>query len=320
MRSIKNDLGYNLHIKETDLQLLQTILANNKKEKKEDTKTLDDFREEYLSYMENQYAEKYVNSQELTLRHALKYFGTLCLLNQITKREAEKFIASLMKNAPKGYAVYLRNLKAAFNKAVEWDLINENPFKHIKFKKQQKVRPKYISSEDLQNILSNTKNSTLADLFIFAYNTGTRLSEAVHIKWENIDLKHKKITIGDTGFITKTRESRDIPINSTLFELLSELHKTKTDSAYVFPKENGFQYNADYVSRKFKVSCRLSNIDEEIHFHSLRHSFASNMANKGVSIYIIKELLGHSSVKTTEIYAHIDFDSKAKAVEVLNAA
>ena len=59
-------------------------------------------------------------------------------------------------------------------------------------------------------------------------------------------------------------------------------------------------------------------MDKSIHFHSLRHSFASNLAQQGVSLYVIKELLGHSSVSTTEIYSHLNFETLKEAISVLD--
>ena len=59
-------------------------------------------------------------------------------------------------------------------------------------------------------------------------------------------------------------------------------------------------------------------MDESIHFHTLRHSFASSLAQKGVNLYVIKELLGHSSISTTEIYSHLNVDSLREAVDKLN--
>ena len=74
----------------------------------------------------------------------------------------------------------------------------------------------------------------------------------------------------------------------------------------------------DHFSRKFKKACRAASVDERIHFHTLRHSFASRLAQEGVSLYVIKELLGHSSITTTEIYSHLNVESLRGAIEKLN--
>jgi integrase len=86
----------------------------------------------------------------------------------------------------------------------------------------------------------------------------------------------------------------------------------------VFGKVNGMAYTGDYFSKRFKRACMSAGISDSIHFHSLRHSFASNLAQKGVSLYVIKELLGHSSISTTEIYAHLNVDTLREAVSMLD--
>ena len=86
----------------------------------------------------------------------------------------------------------------------------------------------------------------------------------------------------------------------------------------MFCKENGKAFTGDYVSKKFKRACKAAGMDKAIHFHSLRHSFASNLAQKGVSLYVIKELLGHSSISTTEIYSHLNMDSLKEAIRILD--
>ncbi|MCL5028275.1 MAG: tyrosine-type recombinase/integrase [Bacteroidetes bacterium] len=69
-----------------------------------------------------------------------------------------------------------------------------------------------------------------------------------------------------------------------------------------------------------KKVCRKVGMDEKVHFHSLRHSFASTLVQKGVNLYSVKELLGHSSITTTEVYSHLNMAALHEAVEVLNAA
>jgi site-specific recombinase XerD len=86
----------------------------------------------------------------------------------------------------------------------------------------------------------------------------------------------------------------------------------------VFCKKDGSKYCGNYVSRKFKGACIAAGIEKEIHFHSLRHSFASNLVQNGVPLYTIKELLGHSSISTTEIYSHLNMDSLREAVKKLD--
>ncbi len=75
--------------------------------------------------------------------------------------------------------------------------------------------------------------------------------------------------------------------------------------------------NEDYVSKNFKRAVRATGLNNNIHFHTLRHSFASRLAQKGVSLFVIKELLGHEDIKTTQIYSHLQTKNLAEAVSLL---
>jgi integrase/recombinase XerC len=84
----------------------------------------------------------------------------------------------------------------------------------------------------------------------------------------------------------------------------------------VFSK-NGERFNSTYASRAFKKCVRKTNLNSKIHFHTLRHSFASNIIQAGGSLYAVKELLGHTSIKVTEVYSHLNRDNLIKAINEL---
>jgi len=236
-----------------------------------------------------------------------------------SKKKSIKF--NLMESAPKGFIVYMRTLKAAFNIAIEWKYILSNPFVKVKFKKGQKKKPVFISRDDLEKILIQAENKKMTNIFIFAFNIGCRLGEITQLRWQNIDLRKNIIIIGDDLFTTKNEKQRIIPISKELLPILKALgKKSKKAQYYVFGKTNSFPFHNDYVSRNFKKACRKAKVKEEIHFHTLRHSFASNLAIKGVPIIVIKELLGHSSITTTEIYSHTNIEALQSAVRQLKVA
>lgn len=106
-------------------------------------------------------------------------------------------------------------------------------------------------------------------------------------------------------------------MNQYLFNLLKnrfESSKMFSKNNYIFYRVIGVKLNEDYVSKQFKRAVRSAGLSESIHFHTLRHSFAVNLALKGVPIVVMKELLGHSSIVTTMIYSHSDLDSLQRAV------
>jgi len=244
----------------------------------------------------------------------MNHIGEKKLINQLTNKDAEDFKLFLMKKAPSGYKVYLRNIKAAFNKATDWEMIISNPFNKLKITKDQQVTPEFLSRGKLNVVLSKTDSRVIREIFLFGFYTGCRLSEIIYIRCGNVDLNKKVIIVGDREFSTKNKKSRLIPICQELLSLLKVRCNGTDEDQYVFTKGNGFPFNRDYVSRYFKKSVRKAGLGEQIHFHSLRHSFASNLALQNVPIIVIKELLGHSSIVTTQIYSHPDLDALKKAV------
>ena len=91
-----------------------------------------------------------------------------------------------------------------------------------------------------------------------------------------------------------------------------------TGTAYVFQKVNDVKLNQECVSKDFKKAVRKSKLSERIHFHTLRHSFASILVQKGASIYVVKELMGHSDISTTQIYSHLRKENLIDAIHLLD--
>jgi len=115
---------------------------------------------------------------------------------------------------------------------------------------------------------------------------------------------------------TKSGSIRTIPINETLLSRLSSLKKKKGSSGYLFDNSRTGQPFKD-VKKAFKSACKRAGI-EGLRFHDLRHTFASRLVENGVDLITVKDLLGHSSVRTTERYTHSGRNAKKQAVESLS--
>ena len=285
-------------------------------------RSLSDFKTEYEKFIECNYSPKYLESVQLTFKHFLKFISPARALNTITSKEIEAFVTWLRKGAPKGYDVYFRNLKAALGKAIDWNYISENPCKKIKLPKKQKNNPEFINELEMLQIVEKIDNPKIGNAVKFAFYTGVRLNELVNLRWRNINIKNKRLTIGDTKFMTKSKKQRVIPLHDKVLKLLEEI-KPKGESRdyakyYVFGKSRVQPYTGDCLSKKFKKALREVGIEDSIKFHSLRHSYASYLVQRGVSIYIIKDLLGHSSTTVTERYSHLNMDSLQEAVNKFN--
>lgn len=277
--------------------------------------TISEFRDEYIGYSKLSKSEYYIKrSIEPAFKFFIQSIGDKNL-RTISLKEIDNFILTKFKHSQSAAALYYRTLKAAFTKAVSWNFIYDNPFKKIKLPKVSKSFPVFISEAELKLIINNTKDQLLKNIFTFAFYTGMRLGEILNMKWDWIDQKQKVIILkNSTTFQTKSKKERIIPIHHNVITILSPLNK---NNEYVFNRTPEMKLNENYVSKQFKKAVRSAKLNDDIHFHSLRHSFASNLVQRGVNLYVVKELLGHEDIKTTQVYSHLTQDSLSIAVNCL---
>ncbi len=138
------------------------------------------------------------------------------------------------------------------------------------------------------------------------------------MKWDWVDLEKRVITIrNDEEFTTKSKENRVIPIHKKVADILNK-RKRLGLRTLVFCKTEGIKLRDDFVSKRFKKAIIKAGANRNVRFHDLRHSFASNLVQSGVSIYIVKELLGHQSISTTQIYSHLRQDNLIEAIKKMS--
>jgi len=278
------------------------------------------FRDEYLKYVTNNRSPKYIKSIKLSFRQLLRYSKDIPL-EDLDARILDQFVSKKFSTSPAAALLYFRTLKAALSKAVVWGYIDENPLKKIKPPRLKTSLPVFISKSEMELILDHTKTKMLKDLFTTAFYTGMRLGEIVNLVWECVDFKRKVIIVKNiNGFVTKSKKERIIPMNfklETLMKIRFKKVKDVNNNDYIFYRVIGIKLNEDFVSKQFKLAVRETGLNDNIHFHTLRHSFASRLAQKGVSLFVIKELLGHEDIKTTQIYSHLQTENLTEAINLL---
>jgi integrase len=157
----------------------------------------------------------------------------------------------------------------------------------------------------------------LEPLVLFALNTGLRRGDLLNLKWENIDLTRKQMTlvIGKTSHVRRKRgkpvEPVTLPLSKEAAEILTKLQK-QAPSEHVFTGPTGARLGE--VKKSFENLMTRAGI-KDFRFHDLRHTFASKLAMAGVDINTIRELMTHSDIKMTLVYAHLSPDHKAAALE-----
>ncbi len=285
-----------------------------------DSINLTKFQDEYVTYLQPTKSKSYVRSVELSFKMLIEFIDDIPL-NKITLHLIDKFITHTYCRTPRSASLYYRTLKAAFSKAVLWNFILDNPFKKIKSPKVAKSFPLFISELELQLILENTQEENIKDLFTIAFYTGMRLGEITNMKWPWIDLNQNQILVQcSDSFATKNKKGRVIPFNQNLKNIFirnyPKVFSLKKDD-FVFSNLMREKYREDFITKRFKIAVRKTELNDKIHFHTLRHSFASLLIQKGVSLYVVKELLGHESLTTTQIYSHLQQQNLRDAVNLL---
>lgn len=161
--------------------------------------------------------------------------------------------------------------------------------------------PVVLSVSEIATIIRNTQNIKHKAILATIYSHGLRISELINLKISDIDSKR--------GFLIvkkgKGYKDRPIPLNTECLAILRNYYRLYKPKDYLF--EGQFQpfYSTTSIRAILKASVKRSRILKKVTPHTLRHSYATHLLEKGTDIRYIQELLGHSNIKTTEIYTHI---------------
>jgi site-specific recombinase XerD len=226
----------------------------------------------------------------------------------VTNQQIDHFVSVKVKEASQWTALkYLRAVSSVFNHAIRMGYGLSNPCKNVLAPRPPRLIPVYMTPEDVQQFLTSITNKPFRRLCTFALCTGMRLGELVQLQWAHVNLEAKKLTVQNTEtFTTKNKRNRTIPLSETAIQVLLEIQARQQQSKFIFLNPKGFPWTETNVSHPFRRYAKKSGVNPRYHFHTLRHTFASWLVQKGVNIYEVKELLGHSNITTTQIYAHLE--------------
>ncbi len=283
------------------------------------SRTLEQFCNESLGYVKRNRSKKTYELTKLVCDKLLSYFSSNKPIDTIKLKDVEDFLDWIKKGAPKGIYVYFRTLRAMFNKAVGWNYLSENVFNKVKLQKRQLQKPVYVKEEQVDEIVKHIDNDVVKDAVVTAFYSGCRLGEIVNLTWQDIKLKDDVMLIGNKDFETKGRRQRPVPIHNKVKEILVKRFPkiVKREKHYAFCKSNGYPFTGDYFSRRFKRACRLAGVEEEVHFHCLRHGAATRMIMNGAPLPSVQKILGHVNISTTMVYTHPSIEDLREAIEKL---
>ena len=181
-------------------------------------------------------------------------------------------------------------------------------------------RVRWISREEAQALIASASHEPraphLPDFLRLALHTGMRRGEMLGLEWRRVDLRSDLIYLDAKH--TKTNSRRSIPLNSAARDALLGCARFRSehcpDCQWVFAHRDGCQIRD--IKHSFTSACRRAGI-EDFRIHDLRHTCAAWLVQAGVPLDRVRDLLGHSSIATTEIYAHLAPENVREAVNVL---
>jgi integrase len=270
-------------------------------------------------------------------------------LHEVTPWLIEKWKSKRTKDGIKTATLNrdLNSLKAAFNRAVEWGYLDENPLAQVKPSKvdgsvtvryldsaeyerlcvaldqrQDEIRQERLNANEWRRIRGYPLMPDLSavdyvdhlkSIVLLALNTGMRRGELFNLQWSDVDLLRKELTVKGDG--SKSGQTRHIPLAPEALRVLKGWKPaTEKPSDLVFPSKNGTRMdNINKAWRSLMIRAGIANF----RFHDLRHTFASWLVQGGTDLYTVRDLLGHHSITMTERYAHLAPEHKAAAVASL---
>jgi len=241
-------------------------------------------------------------------------------IKSITKRDIKSFIAELLsaekidikkikKYNTKSISRKISTLKSFFKYIKKRKYIDSNPASVLIFPKKAKNLPYFVSESEMDKLLDGAESFELsiidkAILELF-YSTGIRLSELINLKIQNVNFRNKTIKVlgkGSKERIIPYGEKANVALKNYI-EIRNISNVKHYDNFFISNK--GFKLYPMQVQRL--VNKNLSGVTESKKKspHVLRHTFATHMLDKGADIRAIKDMLGHESLSTTQIYTHI---------------
>jgi integrase/recombinase XerD len=232
----------------------------------------------------------------------------------ITHDELRSYFLYLVKErgvARSTLMIHLSGIKFFFEKTLkrEWHI-----FDLVRPKKRKKL-PVVLSTDEVKRLLWLVQNPVVRMALTVIYACGLRLSEGLQLKVQDIDSSRMLLWVRNG----KGGKDRCVPLPERLLELLREYWKRRRPRLYLFtnPKKRE-PLSTTTLQKTFKIALLQSQIHKEASIHTLRHSYATHLLERGINLRVIQELLGHQSPQTTARYTHLTDKGLHSLAETVN--
>ncbi len=225
---------------------------------------------------------------------------------ELNEDDAKAYLAELFDTKSKNTIM----LAAASLKFFYVEILKKE-FRQIKMPKKDIKLPEVLTKEEVKSLINSTDNIKSRLIVSMLYSAGLRVSELVNLKVENLNFTDR------TGWVRKGKGAKDrlIMISENLAKEMSEYLKGR-ENKYLFSKDKPLTTrNIQKIIQKTK---QRAGINKKVTPHTLRHSFATHLLENGTDIRVIQQMLGHSSLNTTQVYTHISSEMIKKVQNPLD--
>lgn len=274
--------------------------------------TLSEFADVYLEDHAKPNRKTWKRDEGRLEKYVKPALGSLDL-EDVTRRHVSRLHREIGREKPVEANRVLALVRLMLNKATDWGFLppgHPNPAADLDTYKEES-RERYLRPEEVQRLLGEVPevgNPYIRAIIRLALLTGARKSELLSLRWEDVDLERREINLPEP----KQGRPHTIPLSEPAVEILSALPR-ESDNPYVFPgrKEGSHLTSIRKAWRKLRERADL----EDMTFHDLRRTVGSWLAQDGVNLQVVGEVLGHTSQEATRIYARLSSREPREALE-----
>ncbi len=210
----------------------------------------------------------------------------------------ESFLLAKQKKGNSGQTI---NLALNAIKFLYKEILRSKDNINFRYSKKSKKLPIVLSKKEIEKIISAIKNSKHKLMIALAYAGGLCVSEVINLKVKDIDLDQLIIHLKSV----KGKKDRITVFPEKLKTDFQNLIAGKNNNDFVFESVRGGKLTTSTAQKVFQKALRKVRIKKEATFHSLRHSFATHLLENGIDVRYVQELLGHTNIRTTQIYTKV---------------
>ncbi len=219
---------------------------------------------------------------------------------EITEKEIIAFLRYLVEERQVSTSYQNQSINA-IKFYYEQVLGGRRKFYFIERPVKERKLPVVLNEQEVYRIFESVDNLKHKCLLMLIYSAGLRISEALNLKLKDLDSKRMQVTVRNA----KGKKDRISLLSKSILPILRSYYQLYEPKDYLFEGKEGGKYSSRSAQNVLKKACRKSKITKKATLHTLRHSFATHLLEKGTDLRYIQVLLGHGSSRTTEVYTHV---------------